>query len=186
MVVIEDVDLIARDRTTVGGPCEEVLLNTLLNEMDGLRPDSAILFVLTTNCPEALEAALASRPGRVDQAIEFPLPDDEGRLKLVRLYARGVEVPKDVVRAMDKRTEGVSPSFIKELMRRSTPLHLERSDTGCLETHDMDAALDELLFSGGTLNRKLLRAGSEASEDRHGKGVHGTSPHSVGRQCSAP
>ena len=83
MVVIEDVDLIARDRTTMGSPCEEAMLNKLLNEMDGLRPDADILFVLTTNRPGALEAALASRPGRVDQAIEFPLPDEEGRTKLV-------------------------------------------------------------------------------------------------------
>ena len=130
IVVIEDVDLIARDRTTMGSPCEEVLLNKLLNEMDGLRPDSEILFVLTTNRPEALEAALASRPGRVDQAIEFPLPDEEGRMKLVRLYARGVEVPEDVVRGTVKRTEGVSASFIKELMRRSAQFHLERTRHG--------------------------------------------------------
>jgi tetratricopeptide (TPR) repeat protein len=164
MVVIEDVDLIARDRMTMGSPCEEVLLNKLLNEMDGLRPDSEILFVLTTNRPEALEAALASRPGRVDQAIEFPLPDDEGRMKLVRLYARGVEVPEDVVRGTVKRTEGVSASFIKELMRRSTQFHLERTDTGRLGIKDVEAALDELLFSGGTLNRKLLGGKNEESE----------------------
>ena len=156
MVVIEDVDLIARDRATMHGPCEEVLLNKLLNEMDGLRADADILFVLTTNRPEALEAALASRPGRVDQAIEFPLPDEEGRTKLVRLYARGVEVPEEVVRETVKRTEGVSASFIKELMRRSAQFHLERSDSGCLGVEDVEAALDELLFKGGTLNRKLL------------------------------
>ena len=164
MVVIEDVDLIARDRTTMGSPCEEVLLNKLLNEMDGLRTDSEILFVLTTNRPEALEAALASRPGRVDQAIEFPLPDDEGRTKLVRLYAREVEVPEDVVREIVKRTEGVSASFIKELMRRSAQFYLERSDTGGLDIEDVEAALDELLFSGGTLNRKLLGARDEEAD----------------------
>ena len=161
MVVIEDVDLIARDRTTMGSPCEEVLLNKLLNEMDGLRTDSEILFVLTTNRPEALEAALASRPGRIDQAIEFPLPDDEGRTKLVRLYAREVEVPEDVVRETVKRTEGVSALFIKELMRRSAQFHLERSDSGGLDLEDVEAALDELLFIGGTLNRKLLGALNE-------------------------
>src|SRR4029079_10809498 len=76
MVVIEDVDLIARDRDEMGGPCEEALLNKLLNEMDGLREDADILFVLTTNRPEELESALAGRPGRIDQAIEVPLPDD--------------------------------------------------------------------------------------------------------------
>ena len=50
----------------MGSPCEEVLLNKLLHEMDGLRADAEILFILTTTRPEALEAALASRPGRVD------------------------------------------------------------------------------------------------------------------------
>ena len=45
MVVIEDVDLIARDREMMG-PCEESLLNKLLNEMDGLKEDANILFVL--------------------------------------------------------------------------------------------------------------------------------------------
>jgi cell division protease FtsH len=163
LVVIEDVDLIARDRTTMGSPCEEVMLNKLLNEMDGLRPDSEVLFVLTTNRPETLEAALASRPGRVDQAIEFPLPDDEGRTKLVRLYARGADLPEEVVRATVKRTEGVSASFIKELMRRSMQFHLERSETGSLAIEDVEAALDELLFSGGSLNRKLLGGRVEES-----------------------
>ena len=155
-MVIEDVDLIARDRTTMESPCEEVLLNKLLNEMDGLRADAEILFVLTTNRPEALEAALASRPGRVDQAIEFPLPDEEGRIKLVRLYARGVKVAGDVVQATVKRTEGVSASFIKELMRRSAQFQMERDGSGGLSLEDVEAALDELLFRGGTLNRKLL------------------------------
>jgi hypothetical protein len=79
MIVIEDVDLIARAREQMYGPCDESLLNKLLNEMDGLREDAAILFVLTTNRPENLEAALASRPGRIDQAVEFPLPDERGR-----------------------------------------------------------------------------------------------------------
>jgi AAA+ superfamily predicted ATPase len=156
LVVIEDVDLIARDRTTMDSPCEEVLLNKLLNEMDGPRPDSEILFILTTNRPEALEAALASRPGRVDQAIEFPLPDEEGRAKLVRLYARGMDVPAEVLRATVERTEGVSASFIKELMRRSAQFHLERDGVESLALADVEAALEELLFRGGSLNRKLL------------------------------
>ncbi len=159
IVVLEDVDLIARDRSQMNNVCEEVLLNKLLNEMDGLKEDADILFVLTTNRPEALEAALASRPGRIDQAIEFPLPDDLGREKLFILYAKDAQLAKDLVAEVVTRTEGVSAAFIKELMRRVIQFHIERNGSLEINHADVDAALDEMLFSGGSLNLKLLGAG---------------------------
>ena len=67
-----------------------------------------------------------------------------------------MKVAGDVVRATVKRTEGVSASFIKELMRRSAQFQMERDGSGGLSLEDVEAALDELLFRGGTLNRKLL------------------------------
>jgi hypothetical protein len=54
MIVIKDVDLIARARETMYGPRDENILNKLLNEMDGLREDAAVLSVLTTNRPHSL------------------------------------------------------------------------------------------------------------------------------------
>jgi len=159
VVVIEDVDLIARDRTLTEDACDEVLLHKLLNEMDGLRPDADVLFILTTNRPETLETALASRPGRIDQAIEFPLPDAEGRAKLIRLYSCGLSLQDDVIAATVRKTENVSASFIKELMRRSAQFQIERDEDGAKVTlADIDNALEELLFTGGSLNRKLLGA----------------------------
>jgi cell division protease FtsH len=156
VVVIEDVDLIARDRSQMQSPCEEVMLNKLLNEMDGLRESADIMFILTTNRPEALEAALTSRPGRVDQAIEFPLPDDDGRKKLVNLYGSGAKLSEDLVELIVRRTEKVSGAFIKELMRRSVQFQLERDQAQRLEQQDVEHALEEMLFSGGSLNVKLL------------------------------
>jgi hypothetical protein len=161
IVVIEDVDLIARDRSQLD-MCEEVMLNKLLNEMDGLKEEADILFILTTNRPEALERALASRPGRVDQAIEFPLPDEEGREKLVRLYSQGLRVSEEVVTLIVKKTDRVSAAFIKELMRRSVQFHLEHNGSGELQSQDVQDALEEMLFRGGSLNLKLL--GAEASD----------------------
>jgi tetratricopeptide (TPR) repeat protein len=159
IVVIEDVDLIARDRNDMRGPGEETLLNKLLNEMDGLQPDAEVLFILTTNRPEALEEALAARPGRIDQAIEFPLPDAEGRAKLVRLYARGVKVPDGIVELAVERTDRVSASFIKELMRRAIQFALMRSKgKPRIVEQDIESALEEMLVTGGSLNRKLLGA----------------------------
>jgi len=158
IVVIEDIDLIARRRQEMGSPLEEVLLNQLLNEMDGLREGAEILFVLTTNHPELLETALTSRPGRIDQAIEFPLPDADGRRKLARLYGRGVPMSAATLEHVVDRTDRVSASFIKELMRRAAQFALERGGANELAIADVDAALDELLFSGGRLNAALLGA----------------------------
>jgi hypothetical protein len=159
VVVIEDVDLIARDRAELDTPVQESLLNRLLNEMDGLRDNSEVIFILTTNRPEALEAALAGRPGRIDQAIEFPLPDDEGRRRLIELYRHGLELSAPVRDALIPRTEGVSAAFIKELLRRGAQFAFERDlDARELSAADLDNALRELLFEGGTLNAKLLGA----------------------------
>jgi ATP-dependent Clp protease adapter protein ClpS len=160
MVVIEDVDLIARDRGDMG-PCEESLLNSLLNQMDGLKEDADILFILTTNRPEELESALASRPGRIDQAIEVPLPDDIGRNKLVQLYGRGLPLGDAVVGEAARRTKGVSAAFIKELMRRIAQASIARDGGTTVEADDISEALDDMLFAGGKLNVKLLGGAQE-------------------------
>jgi len=161
-VVIEDVDLIARSRDQMRGGCEESLLNKLLNEMDGLREDASILFVLTTNRPDQLEAALASRPGRIDQAIEFPLPDEEGRKKLIRLYSRQLPISDSIVDSVASRTKNVSAAFIKELMRRSAQYYVDDGGKGSLLQKHIYQALQEMIITGGSLNLKLLGADAGA------------------------
>ena len=143
-------------------PGQEVLLNKLLNEMDGLREDADVFFILTTNRPDQLEPALASRPGRIDQAIEFPLPDEESRIKLVKLYSRGLQVPEQLMHLIVCRTKGVSPAFIKELMRRSAQFQFELGADAVLQPVAVNAAIEEMVFVGGALNLKLL--GGSATE----------------------
>lgn len=161
IVVIEDVDLIARSRDLQTGPCSESLLNKLLNEMDGLRQDAEVLFILTTNRPDQLEEALASRPGRIDQAIEFPLPDDTGRNKLIQLYSGQLKISEETTERLVAKTEKSSAAFIKELMRRSAQNLLEDGKNGELTLDHAHTALDEMLFAGGSLNRKLLGGASD-------------------------
>ena len=162
IMVIEDVDLIARDREQMQHPGQEMLLNKLLNEMDGLREDADVIFILTTNRPEHLEPALAARPGRIDQAIEFPLPDEEGRRKLVTLYARGLEVGPEVMDLIVRRTAGASAAFIKELLRRSAQFQLEAGGGSVLAESALTSAIDEMVFVGGALNLKLLGGPGDA------------------------
>lgn len=70
----------------------------------------------------------------------------------------------DAVADVVRRTEGVSASFIKELMRRSVQFHIERNGTGEITSEDVSNALDEMLISGGSLNLKLLGAASVEGE----------------------
>ena len=117
MVVVEDVDLIAEQRDGRGG--QHPLLFQLLNEMDGLGEDADVTFLLTTNRADLLEPALAQRPGRVDHAAEIPLPDADARRRLLRLYQHDLLLDLASPAAVIARTEGVTASFLKELLRRA-------------------------------------------------------------------
>ncbi|MBZ0184967.1 MAG: ATP-binding protein, partial [Candidatus Obscuribacterales bacterium] len=118
MIIIEDIDLIAEERSQ-NGNCNTSIMFELLNQMDGLSDDSDVLFLLTTNRPEVLEPALASRPGRVDQAYEVMLPDDECRQKLIELYSDGLTLEVEQMDRLIQRTKGASGAFIYELMRKA-------------------------------------------------------------------
>jgi Ni2+-binding GTPase involved in maturation of urease and hydrogenase len=156
MLIVEDADLIARVRTDRADACDEVMLNRLLNELDGLRERADVFVILTTNRPDTLEPALVSRPGRIDQAIEFRLPDEPLRRRLITLYARGLTLPPALIDEFARRTEGASPAFIKEFLRRIAQHHLESGGGPEVSRGTADAALHEMLFSGGALNTKIL------------------------------
>jgi hypothetical protein len=128
MVVLEDVDLIAHERTMPGHGTNPLLFQ-LLNEMDGLAEDADVIFVLTTNRLELLEPALAMRPGRIDQAVEVKLPDAGCRHRLFELYLRDLAGLADIDLApLVAATDGVSAAFVKELVRRA--VLLAAADTG--------------------------------------------------------
>jgi hypothetical protein len=161
-VIVEDVDLIGtlREHQTVGA---NALLFELLNQMDGLAEDADVLFVLTTNRPDVLEPALAARPGRIDQAIEIPLPDKECRGRLIDLYSKGIDLRMRNKGSLIDRTNGVSGAFVRELLRRATILSLESAATSQfngnpppVDDGHVDMALNELVVAGGRFTQSLL------------------------------
>jgi len=154
MVVLEDVDLVALERDEERS---SALLFELLNEMDGLQADLDIVFLLTTNRADRLEPALAARPGRVDLAVELPVPDAAGRRKLIDLYGRGLELRAGDLASLIERTEGASPAFIRELLRRAVLLALESRDgAAVVDDRLLDEALEELTTGGGPLTANIL------------------------------
>lgn len=167
VVVIEDVDLIAEQRGM--HPGHHPMLFQLLNEMDGLGEDVDVTFVLTTNRADLLEPALAARPGRIDLAVGFTMPDDSARRRLLELYRGNLDLRLTDVDTVVARTEGVTASFLKELLRRAAVFAAEDDSAGrgaILVTDDaMTASLDSLLGEQEALTRSLLGNAARDQDD---------------------
>jgi DNA polymerase III delta prime subunit len=165
VVVLEDVDLVAEERSL--GPASSPVLFDLLDAMDGAAPDADLLFLLTTNRADLLEPALAARPGRVDVAVEIALPDGPARKRLLTLYGRNVPLQltgEDVDLAVE-RTEGTTASFLKELIRRAVleSLHDDPALTAVTGAH-LARALDDLLDAAQAVTRTLHGVGVDPAD----------------------
>lgn len=163
MLVLEDVDLIGQERERQSSGCNALLFQ-LLNQMDGLADDADIIFMLTTNRADVLEPALASRPGRVDSAFEFPLPDPDGRRRLFELYGRGLALDLSGLDRFVARTEKASPAFIRELLRKAALFAAEDGETIVVNERHLDEAMHDLVVGGGELTMSLLGARGSGRE----------------------
>jgi hypothetical protein len=155
VLVIEDVDLIAQERTPYdsGNP----LLFELLNRIDGVDADADVTFVLTTNRVEVLEQALVDRPGRVDLAVEIPKPDTTERTRLLRLYSRDVELNLTDEAGLVAAMEGVTASFVRELVRRTVLSQVEQqADRVTLTDENLRQALTELTSERHRVTSRIL------------------------------
>jgi hypothetical protein len=173
MVVLEDCDLIAEDRSFGHGP--QPLLFEVLDAMDGLDNDADVAFVLTTNRPDMLERALAQRPGRVDLAVEIPLPALNERIELLRFYGREARFSDEALAAAAGRTAGTTASFARELVRRAV-VAAALEDAPVSDAH-LAAAAGELMDDAESLTRSLLGSGAAGLQAQGFAGPNGVPPH---------
>jgi cell division protease FtsH len=169
IVILEDVDLIAGDRSfgPVGG---NPLLFEVLNQIDGLGDDVDVTFILTTNRVDILERALSERPGRVDAAVEIASPDAEGRARLFRLYGAllGIAALGDTeLAAAVASTEGRTATYLREVVRRAALRAAETQPSGTLRVDGemLSMAAAELLEDRATLTRSLLGGPDEPDSE---------------------
>ncbi|CAG8554728.1 1515_t:CDS:2 [Paraglomus brasilianum] len=67
----------------------------LLNQLDGFSSDERIKVIAATNRIDILDPALL-RSGRLDRKIEFPLPNEEARARILQIHSRKMTVAADV------------------------------------------------------------------------------------------
>ncbi len=159
IVVLEDCDLIAGDRSFGHGP--QPLLFEVLDAMDGLETDADVTFLLTTNSVESLERALVQRPGRIDLALEIPRPDIDGRKALIALYGAKLSLKPGTIDTVAEIIEGTTASFTRELVRRTILTAAIAGETP-QDSHLIIAA-EELMSDAAVLTRSFL-GGTENPE----------------------
>jgi transitional endoplasmic reticulum ATPase len=121
VIFIDEIDSLAPHRG--GGMAEpavtERVVNTLLAEMDGLEQLQGVVVIGATNRPTLLDAALL-RPGRFDELIYVPVPEEEGRLHILRIHTAAMPVADDVDLAeLARRTHGYTGADLEDLVRRA-------------------------------------------------------------------
>ncbi|GLU19080.1 hypothetical protein SLE2022_353470 [Rubroshorea leprosula] len=122
VLFFDELDSIATQRGNsigdAGGAADRVL-NQLLTEMDGLSAKKTVFIIGATNRPDIIDPALL-RPGRLDQLIFIPLPDEASRYKIFTSCLRKSPVSHHVdFETLAKITEGFSGADITEICQRA-------------------------------------------------------------------
>jgi transitional endoplasmic reticulum ATPase len=122
VLFFDELDSIAIQRGSgvgdAGGAADRVL-NQILTEMDGLSSKKTIFVIGATNRPDIIDPALL-RPGRLDQLIYIPLPDESSRRQIFKACLRKSPISKEVdLAALAKFTQGFSGADITEICQRA-------------------------------------------------------------------
>jgi hypothetical protein len=151
IVFFEDIDLIGgEDRFGKSFPS---ILGELLNQLDGFDSNHGVITIATTNNIEILDKALANRPGRFDIRIEFPNPDYQLRLAILKRYMQNHPVAPGLnLECLARKSEGLSCAHIKEIITRALILGLEKE---CFDE------VGEILLTQENLEQALAAVGGQ-------------------------
>mmetsp|Transcript_34149 Transcript_34149/g.61575 ORF Transcript_34149/g.61575 Transcript_34149/m.61575 type:complete len:398 (-) Transcript_34149:739-1932(-) len=89
VIFMDEVDAIGGRRFSEGTSADREIQRTLmelLNQLDGFDVVGKVKMIMATNRPDTLDPALL-RPGRLDRKIEIPLPNETGRMDILKIHA---------------------------------------------------------------------------------------------------
>jgi len=130
VLFFDELDSIAKSRGGSGGDgggASDRVINQVLTEMDGMGAKKNVFIIGATNRPDIIDGAVL-RPGRLDQLIYIPLPDEKSRINILKAALRKSPISKDVdIDFLAKSTHGFSGADLTEICQRACKLAIRES-----------------------------------------------------------
>mmetsp|Transcript_17599 Transcript_17599/g.52878 ORF Transcript_17599/g.52878 Transcript_17599/m.52878 type:complete len:742 (+) Transcript_17599:405-2630(+) len=145
VIIFDEIDAICKARGSVqsGGGVHDTLVNQLLTKIDGVDSLNNILLIGMTNRKDMLDEALL-RPGRLEVHVEIGLPDDKGRLQILKIHTNKMLENSFLGRDIDLwdlavRTKNFSGAEIEGLVKAAVSYALNRQ----VDVSDLSKPIDE-------------------------------------------
>jgi len=130
VLFFDELDSIAKSRGGTSGDAggaSDRVINQILTEMDGMGSKKNVFIIGATNRPDIIDPAIL-RPGRLDQLIYIPLPDELSRLSILKANLRKSPVSKTVdIDFLAKMSKGFSGADLTEICQRACKLAIRES-----------------------------------------------------------
>lgn len=166
IIFIDEIDSIAPKRDKVHGEVERRVVSQLLTLMDGLKTRGQVIVIAATNRPNSIDQALR-RFGRFDREIDIGVPDEIGRMEILRIHTRNMKLAEDVeLQGIAKETHGFVGADMAQLCTESALQCIrEKMDIIDVEDEKIDAAIldamavtqEHFKFAMGQCNPASLR-----------------------------
>ncbi len=157
IIFIDELDALGRARGAgpIGGHDEkEQTLNQLLVELDGFDPSTGLVLLAATNRPEILDPALL-RAGRFDRQVLVDRPDKAGRLQILQVHAKKVNLAPDVdLTQVAALTPGFTGADLANLINEAALLATRRG-AEAVALRDFTEAIERLIAGLEKRNRVL-------------------------------
>merc|ERR1712196_422367 len=185
VLFFDELDSIASARggnSGDGGGAGDRVINQMLTEMDGINSKKSVFIIGATNRPDIIDPAII-RPGRLDQLVYIPLPDEASRANILASALRKSPVAEDVdLGFLARSTNGYSGADLTEICQRAVKFAIRESiekeiqreeemaqaaDEGMDEDADLEPAVPEITRAHFEEAMKYARRSVADKDIRH-------------------
>lgn len=166
IIFIDEIDSIAPNREKTHGEVEKRVVSQLLTLMDGMKGRTNVIVIAATNRPNTLDPALR-RFGRFDREIDIGVPDENGRIEILRIHTRNMKLADDVeLESISKQTHGFVGADLASLCTEAAMQCIrEKMDLIDIDGDSIDAEIldamsvthEHFKFAMGAANPASLR-----------------------------